>query len=254
LAFVRITEGGDPSRAVRAYAVALSFVLAWLTYEVVERPIRKTTSLRTPLRLAALAATLIVIGSVSFYSYRTDAFRSRTPTFATSIDAHPASPRHDPVCNQRFPTAGEYCQEYATGVKVTTALIGDSHAEHFLNGVGAYLLAKHENVVHLGQSGCPPLLDIERFGIGASDTCHDANNSVITYVANNNDLTRVILSLRGVVDVTGTGFGKSEGLQIIFQSQRHRSLSRRVDETSARTHCGTSAAQQQNGLAAAPGS
>jgi peptidoglycan/LPS O-acetylase OafA/YrhL len=218
LSFVRITESGNPSRAIRVCAVALSFLLAWLTYEVIERPIRKTTSLRTPLRLAALAATLVAIASVSFYSYKTDAFSSRTPRFATTIDSRLASPRHDSVCNQKFPTAGEYCQEYATGVKVTTALVGDSHAEHFLSGVGAYLLTKHENVVHLGQSGCPPLLDVERSSYGTHDTCHDANNSVIAFVLNNNDLTRVILSFRGVVDVTGTGFGDPEsGLQFTFK-------------------------------------
>jgi hypothetical protein len=156
---------------------------------------------------------------VSFYSYRTDAFSSKTPRFATTIDSRLASPRHDSACNQKFPTAGEYCQEYAPGVKVTTALVGDSHAEHFLYGVGAYLLTKHENVVHLGESGCPPLLDVERFLFGAHDMCHDANNSVIAFVANNNDLTRVILSFRGVVDVTGTGFGEPEsGLQFTFKA------------------------------------
>ena len=73
LSFVRITESGNPSRAIRASAVALAFVLAWWTYEGIERPIRKTTSLRTPLRLGAIAATLLVIATVSFYSYRTNA-------------------------------------------------------------------------------------------------------------------------------------------------------------------------------------
>jgi peptidoglycan/LPS O-acetylase OafA/YrhL len=40
LSYLQITENGSPSRGLRAAAVAASFVLATLTYIVVERPIR----------------------------------------------------------------------------------------------------------------------------------------------------------------------------------------------------------------------
>jgi hypothetical protein len=102
--------------------------------------------------------------------------------------------------------SAEYCQVYTPGLKVTTALVGDSHAEHFFTGVGAYLATAGENVVHLGQSGCPPLMDIERFNVGGSDTCRASSNELITYVANHADIKRVILSFKGAVYVTGRGW------------------------------------------------
>src|SRR5262249_15608489 len=145
--------------------------LAWLTYRFVEQPIRRGMSVRTPLRVAALAASLVTVGVVSLYGYQAATFSSREPRFATAVDDRIASPRHDPVCEAKFPVGAEYCQQYAADVKVTTALLGDSHAEHFLNGVGAHLLKKGENVVHLGESGCPPLLGIERVLPGGRDTC-----------------------------------------------------------------------------------
>jgi len=219
LSFARIMESGEAPRSVRAAAIGIAFILAAATYEAVERPIRRGVSRRTPLRLATVAAALAVVASISFYSYETDAFTSRTPQFATAVDPPMRSPRHDPRCGERFPTEGEYCQEYAPGLPVTAALIGDSHAEHFLNGVGAFLRDKGQTVVHLGESGCPPLFDVERATTGVGDTCRAAGNSVLNLVANRPELRTVILSFRGAVDVSGTGFGETEReLRVSFRT------------------------------------
>jgi peptidoglycan/LPS O-acetylase OafA/YrhL len=219
LAFARITESGEPSRGLRLAAVALSFLLAWATYEGLERPTRRTMSRRTPIRIVALAAALAVMAAVSFYASRTNALRSRTPQFVIAVDPPLRSPRHDPACNEHFRTDGEYCQVYAPELPVTTALLGDSHAEHFLNGIGSYLREKHETVVHLGESGCPPLLDVERFANGTSDICRHPNDSVLAYVASRSDLTRVVLSFRGAFDVSGVGFGSVDtNTRIVFKT------------------------------------
>jgi len=93
LAFTRITEGGEPSRGVRAAAVALSFILASVTYEAIERPIRRTVSRRTPLRLALVVSSLLVIAAAAAFGYRTNAFTSRTPQFAIAVDPPIRSPR-----------------------------------------------------------------------------------------------------------------------------------------------------------------
>src|SRR5262249_39676154 len=81
LAFVRITESGQPSIRLRAMAVALSFILAWLTYVLLERPLRRRVSARTPGRVFAIAALLIVVGAAAFTAVRTGAVTSRTPRF-----------------------------------------------------------------------------------------------------------------------------------------------------------------------------
>jgi peptidoglycan/LPS O-acetylase OafA/YrhL len=216
LSFLQITESRHPSKALNAAAIALAFVLASLTYHFVEQPIRRTTSVRTPMRVAAIAAVTLLVGVISLYSYNTGALRPMTPNFPTELASGIPSPRHDPACSQRFPTSGEYCQVYAEGLPVTTALVGDSHAEHFLNGVGANLLKKGETVVHLGESGCPPLFNVQRRSVDRMDTCHTAVPSVINYVGNASAVTRVILSFRGVLDATGTGYGEDRLLTVAY--------------------------------------
>ena len=205
LAFVRITESGRPSPSLRAGAVALSCLAAWLTFVLVERPVRRTVSVRTPVRVVAVAVLLLAIGAGSLAMAWTSVMTSRTPQFATEVDGVFPSPRFDSRCNRSFPTQGEYCQQYAAAPKVTTALIGDSHAEHYLYGVGARLVPRGENVVHLGQSGCPPLFDIERITPYTADRC-EATASVLEHVGGNADLTRVLLAFRGAADVTERGF------------------------------------------------
>ena len=213
LAFVRITESGRPSFGLSAGAVVLSFLAAWMTFVIVERPVRRTVSVRTPVRVVAIAVLLLAIGAGSFAMARSSAMTSRTPQFATEVDSFFPSPRFDPQCNRSFPTNGEYCQQYAAAPKVTTALIGDSHAEHYLHGVGARLVPRGENVVHLGQSGCPPLFGIERITPYTPDRC-EANASILEHVGGNTDLTRVLLAFRGAADVTERGFAPFDNPEI----------------------------------------
>ena len=215
LSFLDITEAGAPPTTSKLAAIALSFVLAALTYALVERPIRRSLGRRTPLRMVAVAASLLLVGGAALYARQTSALRPRTPSLVAGIYSRMDGPKADPACRAQFPSDSEYCEQYAAGGGVTTALLGDSHASHFLIGVGAYLARKGENVVHLGHSGCPPLLDLQRFtdnsleafADGVVDTCRASNSSVINLVANDARIQRVILSFNGAVPVTGFSWG-----------------------------------------------
>jgi peptidoglycan/LPS O-acetylase OafA/YrhL len=223
LSLLQITESGHPSRALRTSAVALSFFLAWLTYRAIEQPIRRTVKVGTPLRVVAVAMSLLMIGSLSAYSYSTNRWTSRTPSFATAADPGEPSPRNDEQCRERFHTPGE-CQQYSAAGTVTTVILGDSHAQHFLYGVGRRLAGKGVNVAHLGASRCPPLLDVQSFVVGDQDGCEVVNNAVLRSVGEDSTITRVLLSFRGTVYVTGRGFGKIESnLNVVFRTAANNS-------------------------------
>jgi peptidoglycan/LPS O-acetylase OafA/YrhL len=64
LSFAHIANGGVPSRAVRITLLAVSFVLAWLTYQAIERPIRFGRRRRT--FVAALPAVMAVVFVAAF--------------------------------------------------------------------------------------------------------------------------------------------------------------------------------------------
>src|SRR6185295_1830274 len=57
----------------------------------------------------------------------------------------------------------------------------------------------------LGQSGCAPLADLQRFVNDTNDTCVTPDNAVIDLVARSPQITRVILSFNGTVMANGTG-------------------------------------------------
>jgi peptidoglycan/LPS O-acetylase OafA/YrhL len=217
LSFLQITESGAPSRGLRAAAVALSFVLAWLSYRLVEQPIRRSTGRRTPLRISAMAATLAVIGGAAALGYARGTFTSRVPRFATDGPPRVTAANATAACVSRFTASGEYCQEWNPGGRVTTALLGDSHAGHFLAGLGTVLAARGEGVVHLGDSGCPPLFDIERYVEGRRYSCQNDAGALLPYVGANGQFSRVVLAFRGAYDVIGTGYGRldnEEGISI----------------------------------------
>ena len=70
LSFARIVESGMPSKNIHIAAVVISIVLAWLTYQFIEKPIRfsKFGNVKT----LVLALLIIVIGSVGYYTYKHD--------------------------------------------------------------------------------------------------------------------------------------------------------------------------------------
>lgn len=72
LSFARIIESDTPTRPVRVAAVALSVVLAWLTYRVIERPIRFGACGHR--KAIALAFAMLVVGLVGLETQRRDGF------------------------------------------------------------------------------------------------------------------------------------------------------------------------------------
>jgi len=206
LSFAQITEIGAPSRTLKLAALAAAATLAWLTYELVERPVRRGMSVRTPARIVAVAAILMAIGGASLYAYNSGRWTSRTPSFPTDTAGMLLGPRTDGACMARFPAAQtEYCQIYQDRLRLTTTLVGDSHAGHFVAGIGDALATRGETVAYLGHSGCPPLLDIVKIVPGARDECRASNASVLEVVSAASAPTRVVLSFRGAYDVVGTG-------------------------------------------------
>ena len=208
LSFLQITEQGAVSRPMKIVAILVSLLLAAITYLFVERPVRRAATPATLPRIAPLAVSLAAIGIVMGTAMATGWL---TPPARTALHIDTAVPisRNDPVCRQHFPGLGEYCQQFDVNLPVTTALLGDSHAAHFLPGLGAAQAAKGANVVHLGQTGCPPLVGITRLNSTGDNTCARVNRAMIDAVAADAAITDVWLSFRGALAVTGQYPGQS---------------------------------------------
>jgi peptidoglycan/LPS O-acetylase OafA/YrhL len=77
LAFARIMDGALPRVGTRLCMVLASFVLAWLTYRFVERPIRFGKHGKA--KVAMLCVLMILTGLGGLYTYENDGFDFRIP-------------------------------------------------------------------------------------------------------------------------------------------------------------------------------
>ena len=67
LSFARMVESEVPSRNIRIAAVVLSIALAWLTYKLVERPLR--FGKQSKIKVVTLVILMIIVGYVGYNTY-----------------------------------------------------------------------------------------------------------------------------------------------------------------------------------------
>jgi peptidoglycan/LPS O-acetylase OafA/YrhL len=75
LSFARIVESEVPSRNIRLAAVVLSIVLAWLTYKLVERPLRFGNY--SKVKVTVLVVLMTILGYLGFNTYDRDGYEFR---------------------------------------------------------------------------------------------------------------------------------------------------------------------------------
>lgn len=147
LSFARVIEGETPNRTFRVAAVVASIVLAWLTYRLVEKPIR--FGARGKRKAVALALSMLVVGCVGYVAYQQDGLRFRENArlrthegdvgqiaFHKYIESEffPCTPKE--LADQAVTFEGfKRCNQSRQSANVDIAIVGDSHAEHLFIGI-----------------------------------------------------------------------------------------------------------------------
>ncbi len=81
LAFVRVVAEDQPSKAVQSLLIVISIVLAWLTYVLIERPIRFG---KANLSVSILCIAMLSIGVLGLSAVETNGFPFRFPEYLRS--------------------------------------------------------------------------------------------------------------------------------------------------------------------------
>jgi peptidoglycan/LPS O-acetylase OafA/YrhL len=157
LAFARIVNDGEPAPALRAGLCVLSMLLAWLTYELVEKKIRFA---RLPLikraAVPALAASVAALGFAGVL-----ALQSRlVPYSASSPYIAEISRAHDD-----WDHGGDRIVPGDTGRAVL--FFGDSHMQHYwprIKKLAGERLADRHTIILKTLGGCAPVPGVERTG------------------------------------------------------------------------------------------
>ncbi len=213
LSFTRIVESETPSRATRITAVTISFILAALTYYLIERKIRYGKA--TTRKVAVLIFLAILTGLIGYITYKKDVrnnaeFISNQERMIIMLDGNThALSEYGYVsdsCRKMFPENTPIFCRISRDYEPNIILIGDSHAAALFYGL-LKQAADDETILNVGSPGCIPFFDVDRFNNGTpKGRCVNEMDRWLTYAENTKSINTVILSSMGPVYLTRSSF------------------------------------------------
>jgi peptidoglycan/LPS O-acetylase OafA/YrhL len=161
LSFATILEVKTPSIGIRMSAIALAFVLAWMTYQFVERPIR--FGQRSKTRISALATLMVLLAALGGSAYVKGNVHSATLTKdmveqikKLNFGLHFA--KWSPCPDEAESWS---CKVLNPRKPAEIALIGDSHSVHLASGLAEVDSIINENIISRNGDGCMPVFEVE---------------------------------------------------------------------------------------------
>lgn len=205
LTFLKILAG-DPSRTSRIVAVIASFLLAYLTYRFIERPIRAARLLR-PISIAARPASLVMamamlLGTGSFILTE-NGLRGRTLPAHMELAKRNASELtwasdRSPDCETILGVPSAFCITFGNTARIRTAVIGDSTANSLAPGLAHYYANEKNGLINIGSWTCPPIRGISSSIPGTVTQeydCAEITRRTYEYILTSKDIQLVFLSI-----------------------------------------------------------
>jgi hypothetical protein len=184
LSFAHIAQGQSPTRDTRIIVVAVSALLAWLTYRLIERPVRYGW-LRAR-AVPALCTAMVAVFGVALFTFQSSGLVDRAVN--RSDEAHFIQyyeRLHKKGLRAAYWDACDFLDWTTEGTKAgldpectkagargTVLLWGDSYAQALSYGI-KHALTSQVRLAQVTASGCPPRLpDVD---VDARDICARAN-------------------------------------------------------------------------------
>jgi peptidoglycan/LPS O-acetylase OafA/YrhL len=184
LSFVRIVEGGLPSVGLRIFSVLLSMVLAWLTYKLIERPIRFGGFGK--LKVCLLIFAMSIVGYVGYETYKRNGIELRAfnkindgVNKALGYDSTRGPRRGECFIDDVDEKTNKFSKLCGVENKPSILIWGDSHAATLYRGFEFYGNNHNFFVSQFTASGCPPILD---FYIKNRKECINSNDFVFSEI------------------------------------------------------------------------
>jgi peptidoglycan/LPS O-acetylase OafA/YrhL len=195
LSFTRYALLKEPTPSTKAGIIALAILLAWATYQFVEKPIRfgmrraQSMSKYAPITLVVL---LCGIGGVGLMTWTAQGFVGRFPDQVRNLANFAYDYNHayrGGTCLLDSQLNGHNFSTECIG-RISThsdqpliLLWGDSHAAHLYPGLSRILDQKRFSLAQLTSNSCPPFLDRDvkyiYFGEEGVRLCQATNNYVL---------------------------------------------------------------------------
>jgi peptidoglycan/LPS O-acetylase OafA/YrhL len=194
LSFATIMEGKPPSIGIRVTAVVLAFVLAWLTYFFVERPIR--FGQRSNTRISALALLMILLAALGAVAYVKGNVRSSTLTKEIveqieRLDFGLHFAKWSPCPNEADTWN---CKILNPQKPAEIMLIGDSHSVHLASGLAEVDSIINHNIISRNGNGCLPVFELEWAGKQYYSCEDDIINKALAEAISSESIKVIMLS------------------------------------------------------------
>jgi peptidoglycan/LPS O-acetylase OafA/YrhL len=197
--------------------VALSFVLAVLSWQFVEKPFR-ARAIRVSRRtlLAGGVAAMGVTAACAMFTVSADGFPQRLRPDVRAILAEEND--HEPRIDRCFGLSaqdlreGKLCRIGSGAAEPTYVLWGDSHADAILPAVEDVASQRGRIGLFAGAASCPPLLGADRLDVPG---CREFNDEALK-VALRKNISEVILEARWGKDAEGSTYGSEPHGRITF--------------------------------------
>ncbi|MEZ8013623.1 MULTISPECIES: acyltransferase family protein [unclassified Vibrio] len=165
LSFIEIIKDGDSHRDARLLAIVASIILAWLTYKLIEKPIRREGVLGK--KAIALSLTLAAVGFSGFKVFETQGLVSRYSFLADSpVDVERLEKISRAWRFSDYPTPSRAYSDPKTGLlsvgknlKSKTLLVGDSHTQQYWNSFDFLSDSNVYNSVSFQGASFPPKIE-----------------------------------------------------------------------------------------------
>jgi len=165
LSFARIIVGEMPDRSIRIATVLVSIVLAWLTYKLIEKPVRFGKHRKA--KTITFLTLMIAVGYVGYNSYNRDGLGFRMSK--VPLQKNEAS---IPECNDQPCIFGN------SEAKKIIVIYGDSHAGHLTKALNE-TVGKQYKILSFVSGSC--FLGENIYRIGQQNTiCESMKESIIS--------------------------------------------------------------------------
>lgn len=194
-AFARIFYGSNPPEILLIGLMGASILLAWGTYQFIEKPIRDIDN--PTLGTKKLSAGLIIVGFVGLVIFKLDGITTRFPNTETEIASlqWAATENNTEWCKAQYPSE-QYCILTKEDAKPTAVIIGDSHANHFFKGLSEYHRVHGGNLINLGYGACGPFIGLDRTEVGPNGylNCYNKMKPIFDFILQSEDIKTVFLA------------------------------------------------------------
>jgi hypothetical protein len=212
LSFAKIVQGDELSLETIWLAIGIALGLAWMTYRLIEKPIR--FGAHGTFKATLLIVLMGIMGFIGYNTFMREGLPFRGAVQAVQMQASDLVFKIENMsgwlCDQ---LKHEHHQCYYTDDKPSVAVVGDSHAPRIYSGLREYYASQGKGVaIYGGGPGCPPLLNV----VSKDDQTKDYRNCLMRMtealrtIRDEPSIKEVVLISRGILYVTSTGFGNHD--------------------------------------------